>query len=263
MAAPPDLPAIEARLLAFRSAGQLGQAQAWIRALAQQHPELQGLARQWLWTHHPMWWSTPTGRRCRLRRRGPQDLAFVRHAWADERFVASFNPIAAALPADDAALERILAREHSAVLSRVPSLHWTIEALTGEPFGMLSLTDISLAHRRAEVLIGVLSPPYRGAATEATLLAIDFAFGPMKLAKLIGLVPAGNAASLAASEHIGFCREGLLRQHIIDPRSRQPIDLVHMALLADDEAARSKQQRVRRRLLPQHAPVAAPAGRAA
>jgi RimJ/RimL family protein N-acetyltransferase len=241
---------LEQHLQTLRLQGRLAEAQTLIRQAATQVPAFAPRARQLLLAHQPHWWAMPAGRRCRLRRRGPQDLAFIRQLWADDAFLRSFNPAASALPRDDAALTQILANEFSALVSTSHAIHWTIETLAGEPFGMLSLTDVNFLHRRAEILIGVHHPPYRGAAPEATLLAIDFAFGPMKLAKLVGLVPAHNQASLAASAHIGFAAEGLLRQHIVDPRDGKPIDIVPMGLLASDAQARAAQARLRKRLLP-------------
>lgn len=244
---------LEQHLQQLRLQGRLAEAQAAIRQAAAQLPAFAANARSLLQAHHPLWWSMPSGRRCRLRRRGPQDLAFIRTLWRDDEFLRNFNPAASPLPADDATLSRILGSEFSALVSASHAIHWTIETVAGEPFGALSLTDVNFMHRRAELLIGVQVPPYRGAAAEATLLAIDFAFMQMKLAKLVGLVPAHNQASLDASAHIGFRAEGVLRQHIVDPRDGKPVDIVHMALLADDEQAQRAQLRVRKRLL--HAPT--------
>jgi RimJ/RimL family protein N-acetyltransferase len=255
-AAPPKTIPLEQHLRQLRVQGQREQARALIRRIAADQPAFVPQARQLLLAHDERWWSMPQGRRCRLRRRGPQDLAFVRRLWLAEGFLARFNPAAPALPAEDAELLRILGHEFSALATTSQALHWVIETHAGEPFGVLSLVDISFAHRRAEILIGVLQPPYSGAATEATLLAIDFAFGTLKLAKLVGLVPASNAASLAASAHIGFRHEGVLRQHVVDPRSGRSIDIVHMGLLANDEAAVLAQRRVRQRLLKPVAPQA-------
>lgn len=244
----------EAHLKALRVEGRFDEARALLAPLAQR-PGAEGVwARQLLAAHDPRWWEPREGRRCRLRRRGPQDLGFVRRLWQAPGFVDSFNVGAPPLPGDDATLSRILALEQAALPLQSRAIHWVIETLAGERFGVASLVDISVAHRRAEFLVGVHEAPYRGAAAEATLLAIDFAFGVMRLRKLIGLVPAGNRASLQASAHIGFRSEGVLRQHLVHPRSGATIDIVHMAILADDPAARAQQQRVRKRLLGQ--PVA-------
>ena len=246
---PMTVPQFEAHLKALRAAGRFDEARSLLAPVAQRPGPEGAWARQLLAAHDPRWWQLQQGRRCRLRRRAPQDLAFVRRLWAAPGFVDSFNVGAPPLPADDATLERILAAEYAALPLQSRAIHWVIETLGGEPFGVASVVDISVAHRRAEFLIGVHEPPYRGAAAEATLLAIDFAFGPMRLRKLIGLVPAGNRASLAASAHIGFRSEGVLRQHLVHPRSGEGIDLVHMAILAGDVASREQQRRVRQRLL--------------
>ena len=240
---------LEQHLQTLRSQGKLAEARALIERAAVALPSFATNARRLLQAHDDLWWAQPSGRRCRLRRRGPGDLAFIRALWGNAAFVRQFNPGAAPLPADDAALQRVLGSEFAALVTQTRSLHWTIESLAGVPFGVLSLVDLNLVHRRAELLVGVHQAPYAGAATEATLLAIDYAFEALHLNKLVALVGADNAASLAASKHIGFVHEGLLRQHIYDARSHQPIDLAHMALLQGDAAAGLTQQRVRRKLL--------------
>lgn len=240
----------ETRLKALRLAGRIDEARALIAPLAQRPGPEGDWARRLLAAHDPLWWSMPAGRRCRLRRRSAADIALVRRLWAAPGFLDHFNPAAPPLPAGDEALRDILAREHAALPLQSRSVHWVVETLQGEAFGVASLADIHWGHRRAEFLIGVLDAPYTGAAAEATLLAVDFAFGPLRLNKLVGLVPAGNRASLDASAHIGFRSEGVLRQQLMHPRTGQPIDLVHMALLAGDAASREQQRRVRRRLLP-------------
>lgn len=248
-AGPASTADLEARLKALRLAGRLDEARALIAPLARRQGAEGEWARRLLAAHDPLWWAQPTGRRCRLRRRAPQDLPLVRRLWATPGFLDHFNPAAPPLPARDEDLARILAFEHAALPLQSRSLHWVIETTAGTAFGVASLADIHWGHRRAEFLIGVLEPPYAGAATEATLLAIDHAFGPLRLNKLVGLVPADNVASLEASAHIGFRSEGVLREQLLHPGSGQSIDLVHMALLAGDTAARARQQRVRRRLL--------------
>lgn len=248
MADPNNVP-LDQYLRHLRMQGQFEQARAVITKAAQTLPAFAPSARQLLQAHDDIWWAQPTGRRCRLRRRGPGDAAFIRQLWADRHFVQHFNPGAAPLPADDTGLQRVLAHEFTALAGQSRTLHWTIETLTGHVFGVLSLVDLSFQHRRAELLIGVQLPPYIGAAAEATLLAIDCAFDVFKLNKLTALVPAYNTASLASSAHMGFVHEGVLRQHLMDPRSQQPIDLVNMALLRTDVAAAQAQQRVRRKLL--------------
>jgi RimJ/RimL family protein N-acetyltransferase len=59
----------------------------------------------------------------------------------------------------------------------------------------------------------------------------------MGLHKVVSVVEAPNAPSLALMRRLGFRQEGLLRQH--DWRASQPIDLVCFGLLAGEWGAPS------------------------
>ena len=241
--------ALDEHLHRLRLQGRFEHARTLIEQAAQKLPAFAVQARALLRAHDERWWAMAQGRRCRLRRRGVQDLGFIRTLWQDDEFVQRFNPGAAPLPRDDAALEAVLAGEFAALAVHSRTLHWTIETLAGAPFGVLSLADVSPQHRRAEMLIGVSQVPYAGAATEAGLLAIDYCFDVLKLNKIVAMVVACNARALESFLHIGFEREGLLRQQIIDRRDGRNLDLVQLALFAQDKSAAQAQQRVRRRLL--------------
>lgn len=240
---------LEAQFKALRLQGRIADVRQALHAVVQRGGAEAAWARQQLAAHDERWWALASGRRCRLRRRAAQDLALVRRLWSAPGFAESFNAVAPPLPADDAALARILALEHASLITHARSLHWVIETLDGQGFGVASVVDIHLAHKRAEFLVGVVAPPYAGAAAEASLLAIDFVFVHIGLNKLVSLVALDNAPSQAGARHLGFRSEGVLRQHAWHPRTGRPIDFEHLALLAGDEAAQAAQRRVRQRLL--------------
>jgi ribosomal-protein-alanine N-acetyltransferase len=233
---------------ALRQAGNFEQARELVRQYQPANAQEQRAARLTAWAHEPFWWQAVVGRRCRLRRRSVEDVAFVRSLWAHEEFMSSFNRFARPLPAADADLAGLLTREHASIVTDARSVHWTIEMLDGKKVGMVSLVDVALANRRAETLIGIREFPYAGIAVEAMLLAIEFAFGAMGLNKLYTLIYAGNEASLRNTVHLGFEVEGRLRQHVVDPRTREPVDLVQTGLLRSD-LAKPVLGRMSRRLL--------------
>ncbi len=87
----------------------------------------------------------------------------------------------------------------------------------GTPFGLLSLTDVSPQHRRAEVLLGVLPEAPFAIVTTAMLLLFQFFFRVVRFNKLYALVFTDNSHSLKSTLHLGFRQEGLLAQDAFSP----------------------------------------------
>jgi hypothetical protein len=98
----------------------------------------------------------------------------------------------------------------------------------------MSLTDLSLQNRRAEILLGVLPEAPFGLATAAMLMQFHFFFKLMKFNKLYSLIFSDNLHSLRGTLHLGFRHEGLQRQHTRDPATGKYVDVVQTGLLAED-----------------------------
>ena len=67
------------------------------------------------------------------------------------------------------------------------------------------------------VSIGYMIDPAcqrQGIATEAVSAMLDFCFGELGLHRAQAFMHPDNAASIALVEKLGFCREGLLRDHL-------------------------------------------------
>ena len=177
---------------------------------------------------------TLRNRSCVLTRRNASDAAFMRMLWADPVFTHSFHRLAPALPVADHELERILNVEFQNPVAKSRALHWTVRDPSGRPWGLLSLTDISLLHKRTEVLLGVLPGAPFGLATAVMLMLFHFYFTTNKFNKLYSMVFADNPHSLKGTLHLGFKQEGLLRRHTLDPASQTYVDVIQTGLLAEE-----------------------------
>jgi len=186
------------------------------------------------WQHHTLFWSDITARTCILSRRGPGDLSFLRKVWQDRAFMQQFHRQAAELPPSDERLCDVLRQEFAALLQESKSLHWIVRDRGGCPQGLLSLVDISLQHRKAEVLLGVLPGARFGLATAAMLMLVQFYFKAMRFHKLYSLVYPDNQRSLESTLHLGFRIEGRLKGEVLDPVSGSYCDLIRTGLLAED-----------------------------
>lgn len=82
----------------------------------------------------------------------------------------------------------------------------------GSRVGLVELVEINHIHRRAEFQI-IIAPEHqrKGFASEATLLAIEYAFFVLNLYKLFLVVDCDNQPALAVYRKLGFRDEGILR----------------------------------------------------
>ena len=200
-----------------------------------------------IWQHQPLFWADHAGGDCMLTRRKGSDASFIRELFSDKDFGHRFHRGAVRIPHQQADLERILASEYVSLVSDLNSLHWVVRDKQRKPFGVLSLTNISLTHRRAEVLLGVPRGAPFGLATAAMLLLFRFWFGVLKCQKLYTLTFDDNEHSLRGVLHLGFKVEGRLRRHFYDVSTQAFVDIVQAGLLAD-EAFSANNKRLMTRL---------------
>ena len=126
-----------------------------------------------IWQHQPLFWSTIESGSCQLTRRHGADAGFLRALWSDLSFKQNFHRQAPDLPAGDE-LKRVLNLEFISLLSESKSIHWVIRDQKLRPWGLLSLTDISMQHRRGEVLIGLKEGAPIGLTIAAMLCLFQF-----------------------------------------------------------------------------------------
>jgi RimJ/RimL family protein N-acetyltransferase len=226
-------------------ARQHGAARALIQAALKKGPS--DSLRTAAWAYSEAFTQPLAGRRVALVRRSPADLPLVRAAWSDRPFMERFHRMAPPLPADDAVLTQVLDRESQATLLDSKSLHWTVVRVGGERVGMVSMVEVLLRHRRAEFVVGVRDTT-PGLALEASLLALEFAFSVMRLHKICSSVYGQNDYALRSTVHLGFQREGTLRDQLFDATSGQWVSL-HLSALFKEDFLNAANQRLASKLL--------------
>lgn len=202
----------------------------------------------YLFENHPIWWSEISAGIVKLTRRSSIDSEFLKKVWNDKNFLYQFHRHANKLPDTPSELDALLEKEYLSLLSESNSIHWIVKDKLGTPWGLLSLTSISLKHKRAEVLLGVLDDAPRGLSVAAMLILFQFFFRAIKFNKLTSFVYADNPHSLKGTLHLGFRNEGQLIKHSFDPESNQFIDMIQTGLLSED-AFTEKNKRLMDRLL--------------
>ena len=239
-----DIKSIISQAMALRSQRRFQQAYELIAKEAIQHESI----KRSLWEHEPVFWSDINAGICQLTRRNGADAAFIEQLWGKPDFLYSFHRHAGKFPNSRQELVKILEREFVSNIGTSHALHWIVRDRKSQPWGILSLVDISLLHRRAEVLLGVLPDAPLGLSTAAMLTLFQFYFRGLKFNKLYSLVYDDNPHSLKGTLHLGFNVEGRLRKHVLDPKSGTHINLVQTGLLAED-AFTPRNERLMRRLL--------------
>lgn len=203
------------------------------------------------WINHPIWWQDISARNCVLTRRNPKDAQFLRLLWSNKDFISEFHPLAPPLPESDEVLDRILQKEFLSPSDKSRNIHWVVRSADLRPWGLLSLCDMSLQHRRAEIMIGVLPDKPFGLPIAAMLMIYVFFFKSIKFNKLCSLVFSGNHNSLQTTMNLGFKQEGFLLKHVIDKRSGTYCDIHQMGLLEAD-AFSEKNLKLMKKILNNH-----------
>jgi len=202
------------------------------------------------WEHRPFFWQPVHSEGSLLTRRGPHDLAFVRTFWATTNVLENFHRNAPALPASDDHLRRILLGEQTALLSESRCLHWVVKDHHETPWGLISLTEISVRNRRAELLFGMLPGAPFGLSAFAMFSLLDFYFNAMRFNKLTSLIFEDNHPSIKGTLHLGFKIEGRFEKHLYDIKRKEFLNVLQTGLLRDDYLVGSVNPLTRRRRRP-------------
>jgi RimJ/RimL family protein N-acetyltransferase len=236
------------QLRGLRMRGEFAKARALVRA----QPDFANsdALKRLLHEHEDFWWAPIVGKRVTLRRRGADDLAFVRRCWDDADFMRKFNRVARQMPQDDEVLKGVLAREHAGRWSEAKALHWTLLGKDG-PIGFISATDYTPGHRRCEFLIGLLGQRASPVPVEASHLACDFLRDRAGVERLTAYFYEENAYASKVAAKFGFEPEGVLKGYIRDADGGRS-DLMVSGLLLRDLETIAVKGRHRRLVGPAH-----------
>jgi hypothetical protein len=201
-----------------------------------------------IWQHNPIFWSDISAGSCVLTRRNSGDHAFLREIFSEPGFGRSFHRNTNALPDDTSKLQKILDEEMTSILSETRALHWVIRDTSRKAWGLLSLCEVSLTHKRSEVLMGMLPHAPTGLSASAMLILYEFYFKFMKFNKLISFIYKDNPNSLKSTLHLGFKLEGELLEHNLDPEIGRFVDVIQLGLNRS-RAFSQANQRLAQRLL--------------
>lgn len=229
---------------------------------------LQGLAN---FPNHPLLldrlfivdqrWSLPiAGGRVHLTIPGESDFSFLQQCYANEEFMEQLLPMGRKKQSSESIMFVLRHNEFSVAQSK--TMHWIIrkeeqvdktQLLSNnhlKPIGLASLVDIQIAHRRAELLIGIPDYGDRQRASLITMLLIlNFSFNQIGLHKLTSLVLSNNPHSQKSTAAIGFIQEGFRRHHLRDPKSRLWLDCYENGLVEDSFRESPVIARLSKRLL--------------
>lgn len=116
-----------------------------------------------------------------------------------------------------------------------------IETTEGEPVGFTGLTNIDWKNGSCRTTGIRISKQVqsKGLATDAYIAMFRYAFGQLRLHRIMGSALETNAASLRFLEKVGFVREGIRRDHVFKNGAYR--NVVALAILADDFFAKHPQ----------------------
>lgn len=135
-------------------------------------------------------------------------------AWRNQPLSVRHNPLK---PMTTDEIAKMLEAEGSdlADLKKHESYRWFV-ALESHVLGSVSLKNISHSMAYAEIGYGIAQDHHRrGLATAAVRLLVTKVFTETALRKLLAFVHDKNLASRRVLEKLGFCQEGLLREHYL------------------------------------------------
>lgn len=192
-----------------------------------------------------------TGRRVRLERTGMQHVSFLEQCFHDADFMQLYR-LSQSRKVSREKLEEWLSSEQESTPQHLKRIEWVVNLLGKPgPIGLAALANYSTAHNRAELLIGIQNPRYRGTflPLEASYLVFDFAFNHIKLHKLVSFVYGHNQHAQTSTMHLGLKQEGYLNKHIWNPYKKEFVDTFQNGLLVEDFRSNARIGRLSKRLL--------------
>lgn len=177
----------------------------------------------------PFWKEPCQGRRIVLVRLEPRHRDFLMSCRRNTGFQHHYHLFQ---DSSNEAIERDLRLANRSPLE-TKRISWVVEK-NNNPIGLAELVDLNFNNARAEILVGFPEKQPFGISLEATLLIMEFAFSKIGLYKLVSYVYGDNFESQRNTLHLGFQQEGLLRAHVIDPASKERLDLYNNSCLSTE-----------------------------
>jgi RimJ/RimL family protein N-acetyltransferase len=211
----------------------------------------------------PQWRGDTVCQRYRLRATTEADFPFFQACFSDDGFMNQFHPVTPRQRNADAlkrsltkmpfpvAQIRAVHRVIEATNSVVPEFHHPYCKETPALCGLISLVEIDVSNRRAELLVGVPAVQDRGhgIALTACLLMFDFAFNQIGLNKLTTAIIGHNEHSHRSTLALGFAEEGFRKQHVRVPQTGRWVDSRDYGLVNEDFRMNTRLARLSQRLL--------------
>lgn len=194
----------------------------------------------------PEWLHPISGGGLSLRPPLPEDAPYFRSCFSDTEFMKRFHRLAPRHRCDADLLK--LLRHNPFPLATTRALHWVV-VRDEQAVGLASLVDVTLQHRRAEVLLGFPGSDTGFMPIVAMLLILDFSFNTLQLNKLTSLVYGGNHHAQASTLACGFTQEGFRRSHLRDPDSGEWLDVFENGMLISDYKTNRRLKKLHDRLI--------------
>lgn len=190
------------------------------------------------------------------------DFQFLQQCYENSNFMEQFLPMGRKNQSNETILDAL--KHNKFPIAQFRAMHRIIKKSQAidqdesssryyenlKPIGLVSLVDIQIAHRRAELLMGFPNESDRQFASSVVILLIfNFAFNQIGLQKLTSLVLANNTHSQRSTEAIGFLREGFKKKHFRHPKSREWLDCYENGLVEEDFRANPIIARLSKRIL--------------
>lgn len=187
---------------------------------------VQKLARRW----DPVWWKPVRSRNIELHRLSERHRQYYEGCYRDPVLREQLNLFK---KTDQKAFDRDLEKNTKSPLDS-NKIDWIVIA-NGERIGIISLVDINMNNRRAEMIVGFPSATRSSLKTvESTCLALSFAFQQLNINRVCSYVYSNNVRSEENTLKLGFLQEGALREHIVHPNTGEPLNMYVNGLLKAD-----------------------------
>lgn len=184
----------------------------------------------------PAWWTPLASRNTELHRLSEQHRQYYEACYRDPVLHPQLNLFK---KTDPETFERDLRKNREPPFDS-GKIDWIVMD-KGEKIGIISLVDINMKNRRAELIVGFPTTTRSSLkAVESTCLALNFAFHKLNINRVYSYVYSDNASSEENTLKLGFQQEGALRQHIIHPITGEPLDMYINGLLKADFDSHSR-----------------------